>query len=237
MRERDANETTALPAAEAGIVHPRDPEAAPVATLNDDEPGAHGRVGYGRIGRWTPVGLALLLLLALGAIWWFSQGGESAAERERRTGNVQGEPAPDVTLTLLDGRPLRLANLEGNVVVLNFWASWCEPCRKEAPILQALSAEAAANGEKTVVVGVGIRTDADDAARAFVAENGLTYPIGRDTQTEEPGVGPIERAFGIPSAYPSTLFIAPDGTVDRYHLGPISEAQLRYAIDQARQRG
>ncbi len=207
------------------------------ATLNDDEPSRHGRIGYGRLGRWTPVGLAALLLLTLGAIWWFGRGDESVAERERRTGNVQGEPAPDVTLTLLDGQPLRLADLRGNVVVLNFWASWCEPCRTEAPILQALSEEAAATGEETVVVGVGIRTDEDDAARRFVAETGLTYPIGRDTVTEEPGVGPIEQAFGIPSAYPSTLFIAPDGTVDRYHLGPISEAQLRYAIDEARTSG
>jgi thiol-disulfide isomerase/thioredoxin len=204
------------------------------ATLDDDEPGRHGRVGYGRFGRWSPLGLAALLLLALGAIWWFGRDAESLAERERRTGNIQGEPAPDVTLTRLDGQPLRLADLAGNVVVLNFWASWCEPCRTEAPILQALSEEAAATGEKTVVVGVGIRTDDDEAARQFVIDYGLTYPIGRDTVTEEPGAGPIEKAFGIPSAYPSTLFIAPDGKVDRYHLGPISMAQLQYAIDEAR---
>ena len=189
------------------------------------------------MGRWSPLGLAALLLLALGAIWWFGRDAESLAERERRTGNIQGEPAPDVTLTRLDGQPLRLADLAGNVVVLNFWASWCQPCRTEVPILQALSEEAAATGEKTVVVGVGIRTDDDGAARRFVEEFGLTYPIGRDTATEEPGVGPIEGAFGIPNAYPSTLFIAPDGTVDRYHLGPISEAQLRYAIEAARNAG
>ena len=205
--------------------------------LDDGDPGTHGRIGYGRFGRWTPVGLLILLLVALGAIWWFGRSGESAAERERRTGNIQGEAAPDVTLTLLDGRPLRLADLRGNVVVVNFWASWCKPCRQEAPVLQALSEEAAANGEDTVVVGVGIRTDSDADARAFVAELGLTYPIGRDTATDQPGVGPIEQAFGIPSAYPSTLFIAPDGTVDRYHLGPISEAQVRYAIDEARASG
>jgi len=206
-------------------------------TLNDDEPGRHGRIGYGRLGRWTPAGLAALLLLTLGAVWWFGRGDETAAERERRTGNIQGEAAPDVTLTLLDSQPLRLADLEGNVVVLNFWSSWCEPCRWEAPILQALSEESARSGEETVVVGVGIRTDQDEAARSFVAEYGLTYPIGRDTATEEPGVGPIEQAFGIPSAYPSTLIIAPDGTVDRFHLGPISATQLRYAIDEARRTG
>jgi len=236
MQENRANDPS--DAAGGSPLPPNEPPAErDRPLLNDDEPGAHGRIGYGRLGRWTPVGLLLLILLALGAIWWAGRDGESAAERERRTGNIQGEAAPDVTLTLLDGRPLQLADLRGNVVVLNFWASWCEPCREEAPILQALSEATAATGEQTVVVGVGIRTDNDAAARAFVEEYGLTYPIGRDTATDQPGVGPIEQAFGIPSAYPSTLFIAPDGTVDRYHLGPISEAQLRYAIDQARATG
>lgn len=201
-------------------------------TLADDRDVGHGRVGYGRFGKYTPLALGILLILLLIAIAAIERSRPGEAERE--TGNISGKMVPDVTLTLLDGTPLRLQDLRGEVVVLNFWASWCGPCKQEAPMLESFSREVAASGEQTAVVGVGIRTDHDADARAFVQDQGLTYPIGRDNQTDQPGVGPIEAAFGIPDAYPSTLFIRPDGVVDRFHLGPISEAQLRYGVDEAR---
>ena len=196
-----------------------------------DPDGAHGRIGYGHYARFTPVALAALLILSLGAIGLRQRGSDAPAVWAAR---LTGEPAPDVTLTLLDGTPLRLADLRGSVVVLNFWASWCRPCRDEAPLLQALSDEAARSGEPTVVVGVGVRTDNDADARAFVRELGLTYPIGRDTATDAPGRGPIELTFGIPSAYPATIFIRPDGVVDRYHPGPLTAEQLHAAVAEAR---
>ena len=190
-----------------------------------------GRIGYGRLGRLSPLALGLVLLLAVGGIWWAQRGGLPA---ESGLKVAAGEAAPDVTLTLLDGMPLRLQDLRGNVVVLNFWASWCVPCRTEMPELQAVWAEAQASGEKLVIVGVGVRTDVDEQARAFVAAGGFTYPIGRDNATDQPGVGPIEAAFGIPSAYPATIVIRPDGTVDRYFLGPVNARMLRLMIDEAR---
>lgn len=201
-------------------------------TLADDGAGDHGRIGYGRFGRLSPILLGLVILGVLGAIWWFGNR-EEADEIERRAGYVTGEMAPDVTLRLFDGRLLDLKELRGNVVVLNFWASWCVPCREESPTLEAFSKEEAAAGRDTVVVGVDIRTDKEQDARAFVEELGLTYPIGRDDLTEDPGVGPIEAAFGIPSAYPATIFIDLDGKVDRFHLGPITMDQLRYAVRKA----
>ncbi len=102
------------------------------------------------------------------------------------------------------------------------------------PELQAYWDEARANGEQTEIIGVGIRTDTDKDARAFVADGGFTYPIGRDTNTEHPGIGPVEAAFGIPPAYPSTIIIRPDGTIDRFHLGPLNRAMLRLMVDEAR---
>ena len=193
----------------------------------------HGRVGYGRLGRFSPLLLGLLLLAALGGIWWTQR----EASLSPPSGRAVGEPAPDVTLTLLDGERLRLADLRGEVVVLNFWASWCAPCRDEMPELQAYWQEARESGEATTIVGVGVRTDTDENARAFVREGGYTYPIGRDTDTEAPGVGPIEAAFGIPSAYPATIVIRPDGIVDRYHLGPLNAAMLRLMVEEARVAG
>ncbi|MFT4039030.1 MAG: hypothetical protein QM692_12670, partial [Thermomicrobiales bacterium] len=62
----------------------------------------------------------------------------------------------------------------------------------------------------------------------------FTYPIGRDTDTDQPGLGPIETAFGIPEAYPATIIIRPDGVIDHYQLGPVNRAMLRLLVDEAR---
>jgi thiol-disulfide isomerase/thioredoxin len=211
------------------------PHALPpeMPTLADDGSEEHGRIGYGRFGRMSPVLLGLLIAAVVAGIWWFG-GRENAAEFERRTGNVTGELAPAVPVRMFDGDPLSLDDLRGNVVVVNFWASWCGPCRTEAPALQAFSDEEQAAGRNTVVLGVDIRTDQEADALAFIEELGLTYPMARDDVTDQPGLGPLEQAFGIPSVYPATIFIRPDGRVDRYHLGPITEDQLRYAVEKAR---
>lgn len=206
-------------------------EAPALSDDPDDVATDHGRVGYGRFGRFSPLALGLLLMLGLLVIWWVQRDEQSAGPAP---GSVTGQMAPDVSVVLLDGDTLRLADLRGKVVVLNFWASWCAPCREEMPELQAFWDEARGNGEQTEIIGVGVRTDTDDKARAFVAEGGFSYPIGRDIDTDQPGVGPIEAAFGIPGAYPATVVIRPDGTVDRYHLGPLNRAVLRLMVDEAR---
>ncbi|MBA2520892.1 MAG: TlpA family protein disulfide reductase [Chloroflexia bacterium] len=205
--------------------HDEQPESEPET--------AHGRVGYGRYGKYTPLALALLMVLGLAAIGWL-QWRAPAAEPAIRPGQLPGTAAPDASLTLLDGTSLTLSDLLGSVVVLNFWASWCEPCRAEMPVLQAVHDEAVVTGEATAVLGVGIRTDHDADARALVHQLGLTYPIGRDTDTDAPGIGPIEHAFGIQGAYPSTIIIRPDGAVDRLLLGEVTADQVRFAIDEAR---
>jgi len=209
------------------------PGAPALEDAPEDAETPQGRIGYGRWGRFSPLVLGALLLLVVAGIWWTQR--ESGSETPRL--RAVGQPAPDVSLRLLDGDRLSLADLRGNVVVLNFWASWCAPCRTEMPELQAFWDEARQQGEKTVVVGVGVRTDVDAKARAFVAEGGFTYPIGRDNDTDQPGLGPIETAFGIPEAYPATVVIRPDGVIDRYQLGPVTGELLRQMVDQARQDG
>lgn len=209
-----------------------DPSVSGTPALLDepDDAAAHGRVGYGRLGRFSPLLLGLLLVLALLAIWWVQRDDAPPPS----PGNATGDVAPDVALTLFNGDVVRLSDLRGQVVVLNFWASWCQPCRQEMPELQAYWDDAQRAGEQTSILGVGIRTDHDDKAREFVRAGEFTYPIGRDTQTDAPGIGPIEQAFGVPSAYPSTVVIRPDGIVDAYHLGPLNRAVLKLMVDEAR---
>jgi thiol-disulfide isomerase/thioredoxin len=214
-------------------------DAEPAATAVADEPeGGHGRIGYGRLARFTPLALAALLVVGLAAIGLARQAAESPAPYPPPPAGAlrAGAAAPDVTLTLLDGTPLRLADLRGSVVVVNFWGSFCAPCREEMPILQAYADEAARSGERTAIVGVGVRTDVDADARALVRELGLSYPIGRDTAIEGPGEGPIQRAFGLgPFDFlPATFVVRPDGVVDRLHVGPLSAEQLREAVATAR---
>ena len=216
-----------IPNTQPGAHH----EAPALADDPDDAATDHGRVGYGRIGRYSPLALGLLLALVIAGIWWTQR---DAAPDTPSLGRMAGEPSPDVTLTLLDGSPLRLSDLRGRVVVVNFWASWCEPCRAEMPELQAYWDAAQRAGEQTTIIGVGVRTDVDKNARDFVEAGGFTYPIGRDTNTDQPGIGPIESAFGIPSAYPSTVVIGPDGIVDGFQLGPLTAERLRWLVNEAR---
>ncbi len=211
--------------AEAAAADDQQPLAtAPAA--EDDE----GRVGYGRYARFSPAALALLLIAGLAAIGLVQSRDD---EPTAPVSQLVGKPAPDVTLTLLDGLPLRLADFRGSVVVLNFWASWCPYCPEEMRLLQAVADNATRTGESLAVVGVGLRTDQNDRARAMVHDLGLTYPIGRDTATDEPGIGPIERAFGLSTNVPATVFIRPDGIVDGVHLGPLTADQLRSRVGKA----
>jgi hypothetical protein len=89
-------------------------------------------------------------------------------------------------------------------------------------------------GNKPPSSGSASDTDVDKNARDFVEAGGFTYPIGRDTNTDQPGIGPIEAAFGVPNAYPSTVVIGPDGIVDGFQLGPLTVERLRWLVDEAR---
>lgn len=199
-----------------------------------DEPSApeHGRIGYGRYARFTPAALAALLVLGLGLVG-LARNGPADEGPTIRPPTLEERLAPEATVRLLDGSRLPLANLRGSVVVLNFWASFCAPCKIEAPALQALHEEATGADQAVAVVGVGVRQEPDADARAFVRDLGLTYAIGRDNDTEAPGNGPIEQAFGV-TVLPTTIVIRPDGIVDRFHIGQMSEEQLRFAVEEAR---
>jgi cytochrome c biogenesis protein CcmG/thiol:disulfide interchange protein DsbE len=195
-----------------------------------EEDSTHGRIGYGSYGRFTPAAMAVVMVVALAAIGiyqWDRSNGDSDPPR------LAGNPAPDVTLSLFNGQQLRLSDYRGSIVVLNFWASWCEPCKEEAPLLQNIDPNAVPAGASVAVIGVDLKNDKPENARAFLAENGITYQTGQDTGGEERYRGPIEIEFGIAANYPTTIFIRPDGVIDSVYIGQIDQESLNRSIAAA----
>lgn len=191
--------------------------------LPDD--GDAGRVGYGRFARFTPLALGLLIAVALVFIVLDQRSNDGAVSP------IVGKPAPEVATTTWDGEPFTLADQRGRVVVLNFWAEWCAPCKREMPAFQAI---AATGDPSVVIVGVDIKTDQEERARDLVQELGITYPILRDGGGDDPSHGPIERAFGSLDSYPMTVFIRPDGAVDAVRIGEMDRPEIEDRIADAR---
>ena len=129
---------------------------------------------------------------------------------------AQGSVAPDFSLADLDGNPIRLSDLRGRPVVLNFWASWCGPCVEEFPLLREAAVRHAADG--LVVIGV-VFQDRSEAARDFMARNGATWQAAMD-----PGER-VASAYGILGP-PETFFIDRDGTIEARHIGQFSAGSL-----------
>lgn len=129
---------------------------------------------------------------------------------------AEGQPAPDFALADLDGNPVRLEDLRGRPVVLNFWASWCGPCVEEFPLLRAAADQHAGDG--LAIVGI-VYDDRSETARAFMEHNGGTWPAAMD-----PG-GRVAAAYGV-YAPPQTYFIGRDGTVVARQIGQFSQASL-----------
>ena len=116
-----------------------------------------------------------------------------------------------------------LAGLRGKVVVVNFWASWCRPCRTEMPLLQRMSAAA---GERVAFVGVDSGDDRGDAGR-FLAEVGVTFPTVYDQGGLAGGIAGRWSVTGLPQ----TWFVAPDGSRAGRWAGPITERELCRRIE------
>ena len=176
--------------------------------------------------------------MAVSALLLSGCGGQTATgAADSGTGYVAGDgsavvlpvadrqPAPDISGPTLDGGTWTMADHLGQVVVLNVWASWCAPCRAEAPALEQVSVETADQG----VQFVGLNTrDTEAAAKAFVANYGITYPNLVDDD------GSLQLAFRDtlpPQSIPSTVFVDAQGRVAARVLGEIDQSRLMGIID------
>ena len=132
-----------------------------------------------------------------------------------------GSPAPDFELPLLDGTTFRLSDQRGSWLVINFWATWCPPCRAEMPVLQALHdapSEAARALGQVKVIAIN-RDESKATVQAFLDELKLNLPVVLDAG------GKVSNRFGILSL-PITYFIDPEGVVRHRHIGEISAELL-----------
>lgn len=171
------------------------------------------RTAAERLGTRVPRGWliagALVPLLLLGA--W------GALVLARGAGGASiGTRAPAFAVADLDGNPVRLADLRGRPVIVNFWASWCGPCIEEFPLLRDAAARHEADG--LAVVGIVYR-DRAESARDFMSRHGGTWRAAMD-----PGER-VAAAYGVVGP-PETYFIARDGTIVARNIGQVTPATL-----------
>jgi peroxiredoxin/predicted small secreted protein len=145
--------------------------------------------------------------------------GEVIPDAERRS-------APEFAGTLLDGERFSSAEVAGDVVVLNFWGSWCAPCRVETPEFQEVYAEVRDRG--VAFVGVNVKETDEQFARAFVDRFGIEFPSIYDPS------GEIALAFrDYPAnAIPSTIVLDRQGRVAAVYTGPVAQDDLRAVLDR-----
>ncbi len=141
---------------------------------------------------------------------------------ERNRGRPLSGPAPDFELTLFDGREIALADFRGQVALVNFWASWCPPCRDEALELQALYSDYREAG--FTIIGVNMLESSPQKALDFIEEFGISYPNGED---REQRVTNLYRVEGPPESF----LIDRAGNVRQFYIGSVRYDTVSKAIE------
>ena len=177
--------------------------------------------GWILLGTAVPV-LALIAVLAWASVQSGGNPGGLGVNDEFGQVAVKPETAREFSLELLDGTAITLAGLRGKVVMLDFWASWCPPCRQEAPTLAQVYREL--QGQPVEFVGIDIWDRWEDA-QGFIDRFNVPYPNGIDSK------GSIAIDYGV-RGIPEKFFVDREGTVVKKFVGPMSAETLRAALDE-----
>ncbi|MFN3286224.1 MAG: TlpA family protein disulfide reductase [bacterium] len=185
--------------------------------------------GVRRGPKIAAVGLLLVIGL-MGVLWAALVRGQTAGRgglainATGRAGQVRVRPAPNFELRLFEGGIFRLVDQRGKLVLVNFWASWCPPCREEAPELEA--AWRALGPVGTVFVGINV-WESEESARAFLRAYGISYPNGPDPR------GRILVDFGV-TGIPETYVVDGTGRLVQRWVGPITRKELVGLLERVR---
>lgn len=137
------------------------------------------------------------------------------------TGDVLAQQAPNFKLKAQDGKVIELAKLKGKVVVVNFWATWCGPCRREIPGFMEVYTQYKSKGLE--IVGVSLDQEGWEVVKPYLQRTPITYPIVI-------GDGALAEAYGGIDAIPSTFIIDKNGNIARKHVGYMSKTDFERII-------
>ena len=164
--------------------------------------------------------LALIMILSLSAC---SGKGEEANETTETGATEEYDPAPDFTIYNKEGKAVKLSDMKGTPVVLNFWASWCPPCKAEMPEFDEIAKEYAGKVEFMMVNLTDGQSETQESAQAFIDSMGYTFPVYFDKDSD------AAYKYGIQSI-PTTIFIDANGNLVAGATGAIDGETLRYGI-------
>ena len=189
----------------------------------DQSTGQQSREAAPGVGRRRPLVLGVLVglsVITLGlAFWQWQQDRQLLAQQSRPALPPVAAPAPEFRLMSPDGMPMNLSDLRGKVVLLNFWATWCPPCRAEMPELNALYRRYG-NEKDFVVVGVDLQERPEEVA-SFARQNSITFPLLVDHDGRVTGQGYRIRTL------PASVIVDREGRIRDSWSGPLlREAML-----------
>ena len=172
--------------------------------------------------RRNPLALVAVALIAAGMLYFGLQRAQLSGGH--RIGVGYGTPAPDFTLESLDGKPVSLSEFKGKAVLVNFWATWCGPCKIETPWLVEFQNQYGAQGLQ--IVGVAMDESGKEEIARFAKNMGMNYPVllGKEA---------VGDAYGGVPALPKSFFVGRDGKIVDKIMGIEGKAEIETAIKKA----
>lgn len=175
--------------------------------------------------------IALVMLVAYGAYDYYEKkSSEGTSVRESASQNIKvgiqkGQQAPDFTLNDLQGNPVKLSDYKGKTVLINFWATWCPPCRVEMPHMQRFYEDY--NQQDVVILGVNLTPTEEKTnnVMSFVKDYGLTFPILLDSE------GTVMQTYQV-VAYPTTYLLDSSGVIREKYQGAINYDTMKEAVSK-----